>query len=264
MKYAFLLVAFAICLKLNAQQKLNIQYEARYELKFKEFKNQNPEKKINTFILLFNKDESFIKNMNVYVKDSLISNGKIKLTGDDMKDLAINTKYYTDLPYTIYKKGSQINYSTELAGNEYKYTETVEFKWKISRETKIVNGVKCVKATTTKWGRNWIAYYSPKHPMPFGPYKFHGLPGLIFEIHDEGNDYSFSMYRFKKRKESDFRLFNYSKAKLITKKQIEKIRHNYAVAPIEATVDGDPDFQKKMLRYKLDREKNYNPIELTE
>ena len=55
------------CLFTFGQQKINITNEARYELTFKEYKNQKPEFLKNTFILLFNEKESFLKNMSFQI-----------------------------------------------------------------------------------------------------------------------------------------------------------------------------------------------------
>ena len=244
------------------QQKMDITNEARYELNFKEYKNQEPQLIKNTFILLFNKNESFFKNMTLYVKDSLVDNGKIKFTGGN-EDISLYTKYSTELPYMIYKKGSEISFANEIPyAGQVRYTENVDFKWKITKESKTINGIKCIKATTTKWGRNWIAYYSPKHSMPFGPYKFYGLPGLIFEVADDESHYTFTLYRFKNRKSDNVVLHNYPKAKKVTKKKYETIRHNMAVKPFPGTVEGDPNIGKRITKRKIEAEKNYNPIEL--
>ena len=83
------------CLFTFGQQKMNITNEARYELTFREYKNQKPEFLKNTFILLFNEKESFLKNMSLYVRDSLVDNGKIKKTGDSQKDFPVFSKYST-------------------------------------------------------------------------------------------------------------------------------------------------------------------------
>lgn len=247
-----------------SQQKLNITNEARYELKFKQYRNMKPEYLINTFILLFNNSESHFKNMSVYVKDSLVQSGKIRLTGNIEKDYPIYAKYIPNLPYTVYRNGSQINFANELENGNFRYIEDVKFNWKITNEKKNINGVKCIKATTIKWGRNWIAYYSPNHPTPFGPYKFYGLPGLIFEVGDDKGEYTFSIYRYKKRVQKNFLLFNLPKAKKVTKSEYKKIRHNSALLVRgNATIDGK-NVEKDYLKFKENLEKNYNPLELTD
>jgi GLPGLI family protein len=256
--YFLILTSFAY-----SQQKMNILYHANYELKFKEYTNSEKHE-VNTFVMLFNKKESYFKNATIYVKDSLIDSGKIKYN-NTQDDININMKYSTDFPYTIYKLGSEVSFANELPySGELRYNESVEFKWKISKETKKIKGFVCIKATTTKWGRNWIAYYSPNHPMPFGPYKFCGLPGLIFEVADDKNDYSFQLYKFKNRKENNVELHNYPKAKKVTKKQYAIARYNDAVHPMEGTVKEDPDMPKRILKRKIEKEKKYNPIELTD
>lgn len=253
------------CLFTFGQQKINITNEARYELTFKEYKNQKPEFLKNTFILLFNEKESFLKNMSLYVRDSLVDNGKIKKTGDSQKDFPVFSKYVPDLPYIIYKKENTITFSNEIPfSGEYQYTETIDFKWKITKESKTINGIKCIKATTTKWSRNWIAFYSPKHPMPYGPYKFYGLPGLIFEVYDDAQDYTFTLYKFKNRVAKNLLMHNYPKAKKVTKKQYEKARKVASVKPSTIIIEGYPTINKKIDKYSIDKEKNYNPVELTD
>ena len=246
-----------------SQQNMNILFHANYELKFKEYKNLE-KADINTFVLLFNNKESYFKNSTIYVKDSLIDSGKIKYN-DTQDDLNINMMYYTNFPYTVYKKGNEINFANELPySGELRYIETVNFDWKITKEIKKIKGFDCIKATTTKWGRKWTAYFSPNHPMPFGPYKFHGLPGLIFEVSDEKNDYNFTLYRFRNRKKNNVILHNYPKAKKVTKEQYTKSRHDDAVHPFESFIKDEPDMPKKILKMKIEKEKNYNSIELTE
>ncbi len=259
MKNLFFLFLFSIC-ELYSQQKMDVLKEVRYELKFKEYKNQN-DVVINNFILLMNNSESFFKNMNIYVKDSLFANGTLKYT-NTQKDLEINMRFYVELPFTIYRKGKNVSFANSILDNECRYDEEVEFNWKITKDKKVINGIECTKATTTKWGRNWIAYFSTKHPLPFGPYKFYGLPGLIFEVGDDNKDYVFTLYKIKNRKVKNFNLYNYPKAKKVTKEQYEKIRHSEAIKPSQIKVEGDPSMAKKINKRKLEREKNYNPIEL--
>lgn len=56
-------------------------------------------------------------------------------------------------------------------------------KWKITKESKQILGYKCKSATTTFRGRSYTAFYTEKIPIPDGPWKFGGLPGLILEIY---------------------------------------------------------------------------------
>lgn len=73
--------------------------------------------------------------------------------------------------------------------------EIPEMNWKLDskNETKKINSFICSKATLHFRGRNYVAWYSPYIPLPFGPWKFHGLPGLILEISDIKNNYLWSV-----------------------------------------------------------------------
>ena len=55
-------------------------------------------------------------------------------------------------------------------------------KWKISKEMKQIQSFLCRKAVTTFRGRRYVAWYTEDIPLPGGPWKFDGLPGLILEV----------------------------------------------------------------------------------
>lgn len=60
------------------------------------------------------------------------------------------------------------------------------------------------KATARYGGRNWIAWFTEEIPISEGPYKFNGLPGLIFEIYDDKENYKFTLqqiYQIKDKTE---------------------------------------------------------------
>jgi GLPGLI family protein len=60
---------------------------------------------------------------------------------------------------------------------------TISFEWKLyPKDEKLISGYKCYKAGLTWRGRNYTAYYTPEIPLPFGPFKFKGLPGLIISL----------------------------------------------------------------------------------
>ena len=61
-----------------------------------------------------------------------------------------------------------------------------DFNWKIfDNETKKIGQYECIKATCNFRGTNIIAYFTLEIPIPFGPWKFKDLPGLILEINVE-------------------------------------------------------------------------------
>lgn len=70
-------------------------------------------------------------------------------------------------------------------------------QWNISDEVKDIAGYSCSKATTTFRGREWIAWFAPEIPLPYGPWKLHGLPGLIMEMHDSSSTFVISVQKIE-------------------------------------------------------------------
>lgn len=67
------------------------------------------------------------------------------------------------------------------AGNLHKYTEPYEeMEWNIAGDsTKSILGYDCIRAVTDYHGRKWRVWFAPDIPVQDGPWKLHGLPGVI-------------------------------------------------------------------------------------
>lgn len=52
----------------------------------------------------------------------------------------------------------------------------------LPENTKEILGYKCQEAKVDFRGRSYIAYFTSKIPFDAGPWKFHGLPGLILDV----------------------------------------------------------------------------------
>jgi GLPGLI family protein len=57
--------------------------------------------------------------------------------------------------------------------------------WKLDDEVKQIGTFLCNKATTNYRGRTYTAWYTKLIPLPYGPWKLNGLPGLILEAYDD-------------------------------------------------------------------------------
>ena len=84
-----------------------------------------------------------------------------------------------------------------LIGN-YLYEEVFDdIKWGLASEIKIINNINCQKAVATYKGREWIAWFAPDIPFETGPWKLHGLPGLILEAYDNKKEVQFLFAGFE-------------------------------------------------------------------
>lgn len=68
----------------------------------------------------------------------------------------------------------------------------VDFDWQLTEDTKTIHDFKCTKATLNFRGRQFVAWFTSDIPVSFGPWKFHGLPGLILEVYDIDDLFSWS------------------------------------------------------------------------
>lgn len=126
------------------------------------------------------KNENENENEIVDVYQPLIKENKIFIVD-------INDKYVEYFEYLISTKKSKI-------------TDEFTIKWITINEKKVINDIECYKATTDFRGRKWEAWYAPSIPYSFGPWKFHGLPGLIISIHDESKRYNFAVKKIENLK----------------------------------------------------------------
>lgn len=106
----------------------------------------------------------------------------------------------SNLQFTIEKDltNQTLIYKSRIGRDNYSYSETPVFAWKILAETVKIGDYQTQKAETNFGGRTWYAWFTQEVPLQDGPYKFGGLPGLIVKVQDEKGDYSFDLMQTKK------------------------------------------------------------------
>ena len=78
-----------------------------------------------------------------------------------------------------------------VAEKKSKILDKVKLNWKLIDEKQFIDKMECYKAIVDFRGRKWIAWYAPTIPFSSGPYKFHGLPGLIIKLNDDTNEFNY-------------------------------------------------------------------------
>lgn len=86
-----------------------------------------------------------------------------------------------------------ISYFANSDLNYFSIASDDPIEWKLSDELREVDGYTLQKASADFRGRHWVAWFSPDVPISEGPYKFCGLPGLIFEVEDSEKHYVYKL-----------------------------------------------------------------------
>lgn len=153
------------------------------------------------YYLDINPDETFYYERPFFVSDSI----------EKVSGLRTFSARLTDLLSKNRKTNEYILYSIQ-SFDIYQLKDKQGIKWNIEKETKKALSFTLQKATARFGGRNWIAWFSRDFPFQEGPYKFHGLPGLIVEIYDDKDNYHFSLNKSENFTDSQFISF-YKNAK---------------------------------------------------
>ncbi len=183
MKKIFLSAFFFASLASNAQAHRFI-----YDVEYKKDSTQNITTKENYHLDIDSKEIKYYPR-DFFVGDSLVTNN---LTIP--KDSKFNTS-----SILVHQPGKHKYDDYDILDNiVLKLSSENTQNWKLTNEKKKVRDLNLQKATTTWGGRNWIAWFTAEIPFQEGPYKFHGLPGLIVELYDDQNNYKFELVKNQK------------------------------------------------------------------
>ena len=170
--------------------------------------------------------------------------------------------------YSIYKNAASGHlYCYDRVGFTafYRYNEPDNlFKWKIlNNKATMIAGYACQKATTTYAGRNYEAWFTREIPIPEGPYKFYGLPGLIVKVSDTRQQYIFELVKLKKSKTIALIALPTQAAKLTTKSELLQGQINYELGMLDRVVAmGNKVTEEEKLARREKIKRQNNPLEL--
>lgn len=173
----FIILMLVFSLSLSAQTHRFI-----YEYHFKMDSTSSEKRKVS-MVLDVNPDQVKFYNYDFVVTDSIN-----KTRGE-------NNVIWDDTPALTRKKNSTVNSNYIMVQNMFVVETNDKINWKLDNDTKIIGGYKVQKATTKYGGRNWTAWFTKDINLSEGPYKFQGLPGMIFEIYDDKDNFKFTLVK---------------------------------------------------------------------
>ena len=111
--------------------------------------------------------------------------------------------------YKNYPEG-RMTVTDGLILQDYCYVDSLHTQiWTMGDSTREVLGYTCQQATADFRGRHWTAWFATDIPVSDGPWKLGGLPGLILEAYDEGQQHVFTAVGLERVKDEPI-IFNRS------------------------------------------------------
>lgn len=196
--FIFLLVIFyaGICKSQNCERIDSVTFVFYYDYYFQKDSLSKGTPSFQSMMLQVGQQFSRFSPYRDIVADSILCDKTKKASINDVLAATGNSKISNLCKYNIYKdypsKGSAVFTSFLNRNDRYIVKQKLAFDWNIASESDtIIMGYQCNMATTFFAGRLYKAWFTQQIPLPEGPYKFGGLPGLIVKISDSKNQHVF-------------------------------------------------------------------------
>lgn len=200
-----------------------------YEFKFKSNPEQPEFRKENMTLDVNPENVKFYNYHYVTIDSTNITKGQNSQLWD------------TSTPVVVRLKNSNTNSNYTLINDVFVFDSKDQLKWNLEKETKKFENYTLQKATTTFGGRNWTAWFAKDITISEGPYKFQGLPGMIFQIYDDKNNFDFTLvksFQLKDTYKTPFMESFYGQKPIkTTQENIDKMLMNQYKDPYHETRD---------------------------
>ncbi|MCJ7935488.1 MAG: GLPGLI family protein [Chryseobacterium sp.] len=182
MRHIFTISALLIISLLHSQT-----HRFMYELQYKMDSAEAGYEKLNMILDITPKEVKFY-GQHLAITDSL------------NKKFGMNSSHTDMSGQVVKRKTSSFDHENfiNIKNGYYSFKTTDKINWKISGETKKVDNYTLQKATAAFGGRNWTAWFCKDIPFHEGPFKFRGLPGLIFELSDTQKNFMYHLVKSRK------------------------------------------------------------------
>ncbi|WP_185145788.1 GLPGLI family protein [Chryseobacterium sp. SNU WT5] len=189
-------------------------------------------------------------------------------------------KEYIDFKIVKDLGANKINMLTKVHMRTFDVEDLRNLNWILKDKKDTILGKEVFSAAVNFAGREWAAWYSPEIAVQDGPYKFHGLPGLIFTIEDATKTHKFSLVAIYKV--NDFTDYpetrESSMAVKISQEEYAKIYRDYRKDPLQSLrgrypdqIDSDGTFksgveifreEEKLFKNRIKKDNNIIEIDL--
>ncbi|WP_312824021.1 GLPGLI family protein [Epilithonimonas sp.] len=195
MKKLFLLMMSFLNLFIFAQGT-RIMYEYKFVSNIEKKDSMDTE----LMYLDIKKDGSKFYSRKKFVSDSIREAYVQKQLSMGSSNINYTDNNPSKVPFSVVKQypDFKINLHTSMGQNRFDVSDFKKMDWKILPDKKTIDKFEVQKASLDFGGRIWTAWFSQDFPFQDGPYKFHGLPGLILEMEDSTSTHVFKFAGSKK------------------------------------------------------------------
>lgn len=144
---------------------------------------------------------------------------------------------------TIYKNypAGRLTHTEKVCRDWMRYEEDMpELGWELTDTVATVLGYECRGARCSFRGREWTVLYAKDIPLAEGPWKLHGLPGLIMKATDGNGHYTFECVGIKSQANRPITIYKVPFNR-VSRREYYDTKHRYDVNPFayfEATTGG--------------------------
>ena len=196
MKYSIIFI-LSVLFTINVTAQIRDSTSIKITYKFLIRDDSTLKKSIREDLIILEMGKKYSKCFSLYrsLNESILNDQFTEQQKKGAEKMSIDLSNFTKTGTTVnyYRNSSSnvITYTDQLFMDSYLVDDTVNMQWELQKDTITLVGYFCNKAHTTFRGRNYSAWYTTQIPMPFGPYKFGGLPGVILFIKEDKGNFDF-------------------------------------------------------------------------
>lgn len=176
--------------------------ECIYEYEWVKDTTDRSRREKETMLLHIGPKISKFFSYNLFLRDSILAASNLEnilKTGGSVNLPEFNLPNASYMEIYKDRKSGKTLFTDRVASNRFSVEEkTPDFNWTVTGEKKNILGYEVTKATCSFRGRDYTVWFADEIPVPDGPWKFSGLPGLILEAYDTKMEYVYMIKGLKK------------------------------------------------------------------
>ena len=265
MKAILTLLFVCMCCKISAQKMLdnaNFEYQYKYIYQNDTVKGTTKDDRL---VLLIGSKVSKCCSFYSLQMDSLMS----KPNWYEIYRKQLNQAFASNIDpphrrmkayvYKNYPEG-KMTVTDGLSLQDYIYVDSLNnINWTMADSTKTILNYTVQMATCDYRGHHWTAWFAPDVPVSDGPWKLHGLPGLIMEAYDTNAYHHFTIVGIRKVIDMPIVMsktyvgtnkFEKVKRKDFLKMQRQYLENMSGIIKMETGIDLDPNSSPTQLTFQ--------------